>query len=345
MLRDDLEAHNLILQDFKVHIIALKKRYIAHIENPQTAMDELKWVNEELEQLSTWYMELNNNMLELDIQESSKVLADLKTTIVTTIEQIESTYNTDLTTIKEQYNLALTNLENNATQKFQEIDTTVNNKMQSVDDTLNTKLNEFNTEKNTKFNEVDSALEQKANEFDTAINNSKSDINDFMKDFTSETAQDVTFNLVDAEGNITTQTIPNLAKTKLDIKKNTVDMEDYEEGTFNPSFTSGININIIEAKYTKTGKFVEIYIHGSILNVGTDDALYLEGLPFISDNYSSSVVDFGFIKSNFAYSRVLKDLNKMDFLTPNVDGSYRSVIKGSDVGTSYFIINASYKVK
>jgi hypothetical protein len=70
-------------------------------------------------------------------------------------------------------------------------------------------------------------------------------------------------------------------------------LDDYEEGTFTPTFTSGagsFTTTSVTGNYTKIGRFVNVYITFTITTVGTaSGALTFTGLPFTNGNSARSI--------------------------------------------------------
>jgi hypothetical protein len=76
-------------------------------------------------------------------------------------------------------------------------------------------------------------------------------------------------------------------------------LDDYEEGTFTPTFTAGsgafatLTMDVVKAQYTKVGRAVHIlcYIRTDDVSLGTaSGALTITGLPFSSDSLYSLAV-------------------------------------------------------
>lgn len=70
-------------------------------------------------------------------------------------------------------------------------------------------------------------------------------------------------------------------------------LDDYEEGTFTPTFASGagsFTTTSVTGNYTKIGRFVNVYITFTITTVGTaSGALSYTGLPFANGNSARSI--------------------------------------------------------
>ncbi len=70
-------------------------------------------------------------------------------------------------------------------------------------------------------------------------------------------------------------------------------LDDYEEGTFTPTFASGsgsFTTTSATGNYTKIGRFVNVYITFTITTVGTaSGALTYSGLPFANGNSARSI--------------------------------------------------------
>ena len=109
----------------------------------------------------------------------------------------------------------------------------------------------------------------------------------------------IKFNVSDNGGPATAVTIQNNKNVVLGAgiaiggtgSANTLD--DYEEGTFTPIFTSDASAgayNIQDGDYTKVGDLVHICINLSISTIGSFAGAYIEiqGLPFASENVNTS---------------------------------------------------------
>jgi hypothetical protein len=72
-------------------------------------------------------------------------------------------------------------------------------------------------------------------------------------------------------------------------------LDDYEEGTFTPTFTSGagsFTTTSVTGNYTKIGRFVNVYMTFTITTVGTaSGSLTYSGLPFANGN-SARFINF-----------------------------------------------------
>jgi hypothetical protein len=128
-------------------------------------------------------------------------------------------------------------------------------------------------------------------------------------------------------------------------------LDDYEEGTWTPTITSGGWTGfqtISNAKYTKIGRQVTVYLWGDGLQ-GTGDgtALKVGGLPFTcaTSGYAPGPVDFGESIDAGAYCRVASASTAVDFFRASGSVSTsRVAIAGNRIGNAYLIFSATYIV-
>ena len=128
-------------------------------------------------------------------------------------------------------------------------------------------------------------------------------------------------------------------------------LDDYEEGTWTPTITSGGWTgfqDILNAKYTKIGRQVTVYLFGNGLQgTGDNTALKVGGLPFTcaTNGYAPGSVDFGESIDAGAYCRVGANSTAVEFLRPSGSVSLNRVaIVGNRIGNAYLIFSATYIV-
>jgi len=157
---ETLTPEELTHDVFKSQIVGLVKKYQKIIDDDTTENDTLKWVNEELEQLSTWLTTLND----IDITVTYENLQEQLLTSQTKYDEFVSTLNTKLEEINETFEQK----ENEITQTFQQKSTT-----------LDTQFQEKETEINQTFNNLGSTIYQTFQEKETSINQTFSVLENF----------------------------------------------------------------------------------------------------------------------------------------------------------------------
>ena len=127
-------------------------------------------------------------------------------------------------------------------------------------------------------------------------------------------------------------------------------LDDYEEGTWTPSVSSGgwsgIS-NIAAATYTKVGSKVTVWAYlDSFTGTGSTANFTLSGLPFnaSTNNYAPGPADFGNGGKVGAYARVDQGNNNVIFLVSSGSaGVTRPTIKGNEFNSnSYLIFSLTY---
>ena len=124
-------------------------------------------------------------------------------------------------------------------------------------------------------------------------------------------------------------------------------LDDYEEGSWTPVFsTGGKTVSAVHsATYTKVGRYVHCTAYFTVSGTGTSEIVRIGGLPFTSiiDGYSPNVVDIGKGGILGAYSRVGTNVTEMEILySGNSPSTGRVNMSGSQIGDGYIIIQAAY---
>ena len=129
-------------------------------------------------------------------------------------------------------------------------------------------------------------------------------------------------------------------------------LDDYEEGTWTPTITSGgFSISSISlANYTKVGRVVQCIADFTLSGTGTSSPFYIGGLPFTNllNGWSASAGYFQFINTDNKQlvAVVMSSATTIQFtLSPasNVGGNTRAA-NGSDFGAGYMNVNVTYFV-
>ena len=126
-------------------------------------------------------------------------------------------------------------------------------------------------------------------------------------------------------------------------------LDDYEEGNWTPTITSGGWSGfqtIYNAKYTKIGRQVTVYLFGNNLQgTGNSSALKVGGLPFTNavESYAVGSVDFAESIDAGVYCRVAANNTAVEFFraSGSVSAS-RVAIVGNRIGSGYIIFSATY---
>jgi len=127
-------------------------------------------------------------------------------------------------------------------------------------------------------------------------------------------------------------------------------LDDYEEGSFTPSFSNGGNGTYLNriGRYTKIGNTVTVHIHIQLSSVGTASGnIQVSGLPFTSKSVdyfcTSTLHGNGWnVTRNNLNGIVPPSSTNMD-LYYNTGGSISSV-QHSDVGTGNLLFSVTYLV-
>ncbi|BFU77182.1 hypothetical protein ALC152_03970 [Arcobacter sp. 15-2] len=146
---ETLTPEELTHDVFKSQIVGLVKKYQKIIDDDTTEKDTLKWINEELEQLSTWLTTLND----IDITVTYENLQEQLLTSQSKYDEFVSTLNTKL----EEINTTFEQKEKEITQTFEQ-------KSTSIDQTFEQKETEINETFNNLGSTIEQTFEQKENE-------------------------------------------------------------------------------------------------------------------------------------------------------------------------------------
>ena len=124
-------------------------------------------------------------------------------------------------------------------------------------------------------------------------------------------------------------------------------LDDYEEGTWTPTITSGGKTitSMHSATYTKIGRYVHCLAYFNVSGTGTSAAFKIGGLPFasFSNGYSPSVIDIGKGGIYGAYNRVGSSTTEMTVHYSSQSTSTTRVdMAGNQVGDDYIILQAAY---
>lgn len=157
---ETLTPEQLTHDVFKSQIVGLVKKYQKIIDDDITENDTLKWVNEELEQLSTWLTTLND----IDITVTYENLQEQLLTSQTKYDEFVSTLNTKLEEIDQTFEQK----ENEITQTFEQKSTA-----------LDTTFEQKETVINETFNNLGSTIDQTFQEKETSINQTFSVLENF----------------------------------------------------------------------------------------------------------------------------------------------------------------------
>lgn len=260
---ENLTSDQLTHDVFKEQIVGLIKRYQVIIEDPTTDKETLKWLNEELEQLSVWLTSLDEIKLNINFENLQTVLDD-------------------------------------STNKYNEFVQLSDTKLLELTQTFNDKATQIDTTFETKENEITQTFNNKATEIDTTFNTKLEDINTKLTNgtFDGKTAYQLA---VDTGYTGTLEQWLESLKSTLDyndlqnkpiIPLNANDLDDYEEGTWTPiimgsNISGNYNLSFQGNKYIKVGNLVTlsvIIISIEVLEVGSG-VLIIGGIPFyISDS-------------------------------------------------------------
>lgn len=128
-------------------------------------------------------------------------------------------------------------------------------------------------------------------------------------------------------------------------------LDDYEEGTWTPVFSSGGwtgFTTVYGARYTKIGQTVQVQLFGnSLQGTGNGGSLVIEGLPFLApaDNYTVGSVDFAQVIPTSPYCRKEGNNDKVGFYyTSGSTSTDRIPVKGNQIGSGYLIFSLTYSV-
>ena len=125
-------------------------------------------------------------------------------------------------------------------------------------------------------------------------------------------------------------------------------LDDYEEGNWTPSFSSGgwSGLTVNTAKYVKIGAqvFAQCYV-SAFTGSSSAQALQLGGLPFnsISNGYVAGSVDIGEGSIKGTYIRVESSSGTIGFYYPSENiSTSRTTLKGNQIGNDYIILGITY---
>jgi len=122
-------------------------------------------------------------------------------------------------------------------------------------------------------------------------------------------------------------------------------LDDFEEGTWTPSFTAGghtiTQINF--ARYTKVKNFVQCICYVSIGGTGNGANLTLAGLPFAvtTNAFGVGTADIEYVPVG-TYIRAQSGTSQAIFLTQAGSSAQRTVVIGTQINVGYAILNFSY---
>jgi len=131
MSLDDYTVDNLTHGIFKIQILGLITRYQEIIEDPATEKSDLKWLNEELEQLSLWLKDINtmDSMLDFskiktNLDQSSKLISFYQLEFETKSKAIDETFQTKENQITQTFNDLVILIDTDFQAKKDDIDQT-----------------------------------------------------------------------------------------------------------------------------------------------------------------------------------------------------------------------------
>ena len=119
-------------------------------------------------------------------------------------------------------------------------------------------------------------------------------------------------------------------------------LDDYEEGTWTPTVSSGFSgFSIQKAYYTKVGRLVEVNTYLSGISGKDSNQVLLSGLPFTSaDGYATGPVESA-SNGHMGMARVQASSTNIIFYYPNATSSLRVNYLGNDLG-SHIILSIVY---
>jgi hypothetical protein len=125
-------------------------------------------------------------------------------------------------------------------------------------------------------------------------------------------------------------------------------LDDYEEGTWTPTISSGgwTMSTISKATYTKIGNRVVVQTFFDITGTGNGTDLVIGGLPFTcaSNAYSASAADIDRNSLVGTYARVLANSSTIEFFTASGStATSRTKLIGTSIGAGYIIFNVIYE--
>ncbi len=341
---ETLTPEQLTHDVFKSQIVGLVKKYQKIIDDDTTENDTLKWVNEELEQLSTWLTTLND----IDITVTYENLQEQLLISQNKYDEFVSTLNT----------------------KLEEIDQTFEQKENEITQTFNTKLNDIDTTFNDKKDEIIQTFEHKENSITQTFDTIKNSLNQTIQTVQSKLENDefkgdrgisiskvesINNKLVITRDNGDVHDLGNFTNDYNNLlnKPKTTDLEDYEQGTFTPHFNVSLDIiyTVQSGKYSKVGNIVTLNIrlayYINSLEIDTDIKLY--GVPYMLSSFSdiSSEIGIGFAY-NWKHIPRASLYNKHNYISFKSDITLTSSLKISDMASigsiNYLNLNATYQI-
>ena len=120
-------------------------------------------------------------------------------------------------------------------------------------------------------------------------------------------------------------------------------LEDYEEGSWTPTYGSGITgATVIYAKYVKVGALVNITGYFNSFSGAGTGALVISGLPFAirQSGYGSAIFESG-TGGDTGLVRTRQNSSTLDFYNWNTSTLHRETYVGNDLG-GHLIFNICY---
>jgi hypothetical protein len=124
------------------------------------------------------------------------------------------------------------------------------------------------------------------------------------------------------------------------------EIDDYEEGTWTPTSAGGNwTFSNNTSKYTKVGNLVTVQMYVSNSGSGDTNNLVVGGLPYtvVTGGYTTNAWDMGKGSAKGVYARAESASTTLYFFYPSENlNTYRTYLKGEDIGAAYIIGSISY---
>ena len=131
-------------------------------------------------------------------------------------------------------------------------------------------------------------------------------------------------------------------------------LDDYEEGTFSPSFTmtgggESLTYSVTQGTYTKIGNtvFIEIYIAVTGINSNGTGSLRISSLPFTkTSGYGGVNISYLTNLNNVEITHALVDVNSTNIFLYTWSGSSvaNASVAGSLTTSTQIMLNGAYRV-
>jgi hypothetical protein len=121
-------------------------------------------------------------------------------------------------------------------------------------------------------------------------------------------------------------------------------LDDYEEGTWTPSITSGFaSFTVQNATYTKIGRTVNIQFYANGITSKNSSQVIIGGLPFTSRSNIFSTGSVEASSGKIGISRVAENNTYFSLFYADVSTGNRNNLIGTDLGT-HIILSFTYEV-